>query len=466
MKGRAILAVGLLLLAGCQTRAVRTDALRTDLGALYVYLHPLPPASVRLRLVLAGAVAVRAEGETIPLELHVRDVDGRTVGRQRLLAAGRVPPGSYQGIALTVQGAWLRGEEGEAALLNPKAPVFVAAPFKVGREGAALVEVSYPREGAMRQGFRLEPEFVAYAPAKPVFSKVGYAASSGGGHLAVFDRSALEVVSAIGTGRGASAIAVDERERRAYVALSGEDAVDVVDIPAGQVIARIRLQAGDRPESLALAPNGVLLCANRDSNTVSVIDGRSFLEIDRIPVGNDPRHVLVDGLGRKAYVFNTRSDSISVIDVGRRVVVASVKTEAGPLRGAINRTSDRLYVIHADSPYVAVFDPGTLAPAGRIRVGMGARALLVDRNTDMIYLGKHGSGIVDIYDPFSLLPADFIDLPGSPSEMLIDREENRILFALPERDAVVAVDLVTKRIRAVMDVAGSPRSLGIMGAQR
>src|SRR5574342_158506 len=122
MKRRAILAIGFVLLAGCQTRAVRTDALRTDLGALYVYLDPLPAAAARLRVTLASAVAVGAEGDPIPLELRVRELDGRTAGRQRLLAAGRVPPGSYRGIALTVEGAWLRGEEGEAALLVPKEP--------------------------------------------------------------------------------------------------------------------------------------------------------------------------------------------------------------------------------------------------------------------------------------------------------------------------------------------------------
>jgi len=466
VRGRTIFAVSLVLLLGCQARGLRTDVPRTDLGGLYVYLSPLPETAVRLRLTLAGAAAVGADGAPVPLELRMRELDGQKPGRQRLLAAGRVPPGSYRGIALTIEGAWLRGEEGEAALLVPKEPVFIAAPFTVPREGAALVEVAYRHEGAMRQEFRLEPEFAVYVPAIPVFSKVGYAASFGGSHLAVFDRSALRVVSVIGTGRGPGAIAVDERERRAYVALSEEDAVEVVDIPGGKVVARVHLRAGDRPEWLALAPNGILLCANRDSDTVSVIDGRASLEIDRIPVGDAPRYVLVDRLGRRAYAFNTRSDSISVIDVGRRTVVASVTTEAGPFRGAFNRAADRLYVIHADSPYLTVVDLGALTRAGRVMVGMGAGALHVDRDTDLIYLGKRGSTVVDIYDPFSQLPIDFLDVPGEPSDMVIDREENRLLLALPQENAVVAVDLVTKRIRAVMDVAGAPGSLGIMGARR
>jgi YVTN family beta-propeller protein len=433
---------------------------------LYVYIRPLPDTAVHLRLVLSAAAAVGAGGELVPLDLRVRELDGRRAGRQRLLAVGKVPPGSYRGINIGIQGAWLRGEEGESALLVPREPVFVAVPLTVKKEGTAFAEISYRHEGSVFQGFRLEPEFAAYVTPKPVFSRVGYAATFEGNYLAVFDRSSMEVVSVIGTGRGPCAIAVDERERRAYVALSEDDAVDVVDIPSGQVVARVRLRVGDRPAGLALAPNGILLCANRDSDTVSVIDTRSAVEIDRIRVGDEPLNVMVDRLGRRAFVFNTRSDSISVIDVGRRTVVASVTTEAGPIRGAFNKASDRLFVIHADSPHMAVVDAGSLTSLGRVPMGLGVSTLKVDRNTDLLFLGQWGSTIVNVYDPFSFLPMDFIEVPGTPSDMVIDGEENTLLLAFPREDVVAAVDLVTRKIRAMMDVGGAPGSLGVMAEQR
>lgn len=466
MRERAILAIlCLVLLAGCRVRAVRPEPPRGDRAGLYVYLRPLPDAAARLRFAVAGVSAVDAEGRAVPLEVRVREFDGREAGRQRLLAAGRLPPGSYRGLAFTVGGAWLLGEDGEAALLVPGEPVFVEAPFSAGRAEAVLLEGVYRHEDSVRQGFRFEPQLSAHVPPVPVFSRVGYAASFAEDHLAVFDRKTLEVISVIATGRGPAAVVLDERERRAYAALSGEDAVEVVDVAAGRIVARVQLQAGDGPAWLALGPSGLLLCANRDSDTLSFIDGRSGVEVGRVAVGDEPGYVLMDRLGRRAYVFNVRSDSISVVDVGRRLVVGSVATEAGPLRGAFNRASDRLYVIHRDSPYLAVVDADRLTRVDRILVGMGAGDVHVDPATDLVYVGKKGSTVVDVYDPFSLLPVDYLEVAGGPADMVIDREENRLLLAVPEDDAVAAVDLITKRLRGVMDVGRDPRSVDVMGSR-
>jgi len=68
-------------------------------------------------------------------------------------------------------------------------------------------------------------------------------------------------------------MALDQRTKRAYVALSGEDEVDVIDVANGEVVDRIKLSGGDRPRELALTPDGrTLLVVNTGSNTVSIID--------------------------------------------------------------------------------------------------------------------------------------------------------------------------------------------------
>ncbi len=465
-KTAASIALGLLLLAGCQARAVRPEPPRGDQAALYVYVQPLPDTAARLHFAVAGVAAVDGAGQTVPLKMRTAEFDGREAGRQRLLAAGDVPAGSYRGLAVTFAGARLRGEEGEAALRVPEEPVVVAVPITVRRREAKLVEMVYRHEGSVEQGFRFQPNLAAYLPARPVVTRLGYAATFGEDLLAVFDRKTLEVVSVIATGRGPAAVVVDEREKRAYVALSQEDAVEVVDAASGIVVARVPLQAGDAPAWLALAPNGLLLSANRESNTVSFIDGRSAVEVGRVRVGDEPRFVLVDRLGRRAYVFNVRSDFLTVIDLARRAVVGSVPTDLGPFRGVFNRASDRLYVIHRDSPYLTVIDASSLTRIDRLLVGMGATDVHVDTDTDFVYVGKKGSNTLDVYDPFSLIPVDFIAVPGAPADMVIDREENRLLLAVPETDAVAAVDLVNKELRGVLDVGRDPRSLDVMGARR
>ena len=466
MRARAFLILGLLVLSGCQARAVRPEPPRGDQASLYVYIRPLPDTADRLRLAVTEVAAVGAGGEDVPLRLRGgAEIGGREKGRQRLLAVGQLPPGSYRGMSITIGKAWLRGEEGETALLIPEEPVFVDVAFSVGKAKAVLLDTAYRQKGAVRQGFRLEPEFTAHVPPKPIVNRTGYAVSSTEDHIAVFDRKTLEVLSVIATGNAPASVVMDERERRAYVALSEEDAVQVVDVAAGLVVARAQLRAGDRPTWLALAPNGIVLCANRGSNTMSFIDGRSGVEMSRVAVGIEPEYVLVDRRGRRAYVFNTRSVFLTVVDIARQAVMGSVATEVGPFRGAFNRTSDRLYVIHRDSPYLIVIDANRLDRLDRLLVGIGASSLIVDQDTDLIYLGKRNSPVMDVYDPFSLLPVDFVEVPGWPADMVIDREENRLLLAMPEVDAVVAVDLFTKKLRGKMDVGRDPRSIDVMGSR-
>jgi YVTN family beta-propeller protein len=465
-RGAVILALSLLVLAGCQARMVRPEPARGDQAGLYVYLRPLPESAVRLRFIVAGVAAVDGAGNAVPLKVRMAEIDGGESGRQRLLAAGTVPAGSYRGLAVTFAAAWLRGADGEAALRIPEEPVIVAMPFVVGRREARLAEIDYRHEDPVEQGFRFRPSLFAYMPSRPVVSRLGYAASFREDILAVFDRKTLEVVSVIATGRGPASVVLDERERRAYVALSQEDAVEVVDVSSGLVVARVPLQAGDAPAWLALAQNGLLLSANRGSNTMSFIDGRSAVEVGRVQVGNEPVYVLVDRPGRRAYVFNARSDFITVADLARRAVVGTVATDSGPFRGSFNRASDRLYVIHRDSPYLTVIDASRLTRVERLLVGMGACDIHVDTDTDFVYVGKKDSTVLDVYDPFSLLPIDFIPVPGAPADMAIDREENRLLLAVAEADAVVAVDLVNKSPQGVLDVGTDPRSLEMMGARR
>ncbi len=459
--------LALLLLVGCQAKVLSSRAVPGDEGRLVIYLQGLPQGAERLRFSLEGVDALRIDGAVFPLELRFAELDGRVRGRQRLLTAANLPPGAYRGLQFAVGKASVRTEDGEAALVTPDAPVAVDAPFTITARGATLLEAAYQHTGSIQQKFMFNPVFSAYLPPPPVSNRVGYVTSGGERQVTVFDRKTLEVAGLVGVGPRPAGLALDETMMRAYVAVSGEDAVDALDMVSGEILGRILLQTGDRPEELALTPDGrVLLAVNAGSNTVSVIDPQSYVELNRVAVGEKPLYVVLDRQGRHAYVFNQRSDSISVIDPERGEVVATIGTEAGPIRGAFNRAGDRLYVIHRDSPYLFSYDTSSLLSTGRVFVGMEAAAILVDSATDLIYLGRHHVPRVDIYDPFSLLPVDFLEVPGGVVDMVIDDEENRLLLAVPEKELVVSVDLIGKGVEGIFDVGTGAHSVDLMRARR
>jgi YVTN family beta-propeller protein len=252
---------------------------------------------------------------------------------------------------------------------------------------------------------------------------------------------------------------------RAYVAISGEDAVEAIDLLGGDVITHGQLVLGDRPEELAITPDRkTLLAANTGSNTVSFVDEATLVETRRILVGNGPQSILVDRAGRRAYVFNTLSSTISVLDIGTGGVVATIATEAGPVRGEFNRGGNRLYVLHKNSSYLGVFDPTTLSFVRRVYVGSGGTALKVDTKTDLIYLSRQGTGEIAVYNPFSFLPVDsFRTVGGEPSYLTIDGEGNTLFVALQGTSGVRAVRLIGHETAWETDVGDDPYWVTLMG---
>ena len=453
-----------LLLAGCQARPGMLRPVLESEGGLYVYFAPLPQEAARLTYRVESVSARREDGALFPLAVSFREVNLREGSRERLAALGALPPGRYSGLTIKVRDAILKGEDGDSALLLPEEPSRIDVPFDVNRRRGTVLVLSLLYRESLHSGFRFLPAFHAVIPGKLAVGLDAFATSRAGNTVTVFDKLTGRVVGVIPTGAGPSGMALDPRRRKAYVALSGDDAVELIDILSGESVDRVRLAPGDAPAELVLTPDGnTLLSVNAGSNTVSVIDPVSLFEEVRIPVGTGPQSILVDRNGRRAYVFNASSDSVSVLDLPGRRVAATVPTEAEPVRGDFSRDGKLLYVAHRSSPYLAVLDPVTLAVVRRIYVGTGATALKVDARTNRIYLARTRTGQVEIFDPIAALPSDFIATGGDVSFITIDGEGNNLLLVLPGERGVRMVGIVNRKTVAQVDVGDDPYGVTLMG---
>jgi len=453
-----------LLLAGCGASLPQFRPRPEGDGEAYLYLQPFPQEADRLTFNIGGIAALSQDGREIPLSVSLGEVRGADVKRQRLLAVGFLPPGDYAGFSLRISTASLKGEAGDSALLVPEAGTKIDFPFVVGRRQGRVIAMVLKYAQSVDAGFGFSPAFSMYFPDKPPTNLVGLVANSGSNDITVFNKKSLQVYDVIVTGRGPAGMALDQRTRRAYVALSGEDGIEVIDVAAGNVSDRIRLYPGDGPREVALTPDGrTLLSANTGSNTVSVIDADSRFEVTRIPVGNGPRSVAIEPTGRRAFVFNNLSNTISVLDIPTRSVITTIGVDPGPVRGQFNRRGDRLYVIHETSPYVVVINPNLLTVTGRFPVRSGVRSLKVDPNTDLVYLGKVRDFGVGLYDPFAFAPVGFIDTGAPVAQMTADGEENNLFMVCPDRKTVLVANLTSRRIVAEFDLGDDPYWATVMG---
>jgi YVTN family beta-propeller protein len=454
-----------LVATGCsQMKAPATRPLLQEEGALLVYLRAFPADAARLTFRFQEIAAVREGGGTIPLSMSITRVRGSRLTRERRLATGQLPAGRYAGLAISVASATLRGGEGDAGLLTPPEPVVIDAPFTLRRRGAVVLSLDFDVRRSLEANFRFTPVFRATPPPSPAPDLIGVATSRGSDMVMLFDKISGRILGAIPTGSEPTGLAIDRLRRRVYVAASGTDTVQAIDLLDQKVLNRAELRGGDEPMELALTRDaGTLLAVNAGSGTVSMIDPVTMVETKRIRVGNRPVSVLLDGPGRRAYVFNTASGTISVIDVAHGAVAGTIATEAGPYRGQFNRLQDTLFVIHLSTPNITAIDPLSLEVTNRVYVGPGLTAIKVDPQTDRIYLTNERTASLEIYDPLSLLPIDSIPTDGGVSFMAIDDEGNNLYLVLADSGEVQILPIVGMKTTARVEVGHDPYSVVLSG---
>ncbi|HSQ78292.1 MAG TPA: YncE family protein [Nitrospirota bacterium] len=454
----------LLLASGCAALPSLMKPVLEEEGEVFVYLQPFPQEAARLQFSIDHLSAVRSDGAEFPLPLSLAEFKQGEVRRQRLIATGILPPGQYQGLSYTVTKASLTGEEGEANLLVPEEPVKIPFPFNIRRKKALVLSLVFRYAESVQSGFSFTPGFHLVTPPMPAIGLVGYVVNPGNNTITVFDKKSGQVASIMAMGKGPQGVAFDRSAGKAYVSLEGEDAIEVIDVTAESSVNRINLKVGDGPREISLTPDGrFLLIVNAGSRTLSIVDPLSLVELNRVPVGEGPRSLLVGPGGTRCYVFNGLSNTLSVIDIPNSATVATISTEPGPLMGQFNRKGDQLYVIHEGSPYLWVFDPASLSVVKRVFVGSGISFIKLDTATDRIYGYRKLDVRVEVYDPFSLLPAEYITATSGIVYMTIDGEENNLYLVSAEKNLLMTVNLISRKIVSETDVGENPARVTMMG---
>ena len=451
--------------SGCFPPETTYRAPPRDEGRVLVYLQPLPQEAGNLRFIIEGIYASRDDGSHIPLSLSANELKvAKLIGFQKLLATGVLPPGSYSGLSIVISKAFVQGGEGEIALFVPEQPLTARHPFQVKKRQASTLFLSLKASGALTDFIHFTPVFSLAGPGGILLNLTGYVSNSASDLVTVFNKKTMLVVDSIATGSGPKGIVLDQRRRRAYVAVSAGDAVEVYDLVKGRFISRLQLSFGDQPSELALTPDGrILISANRGSNTVSIIDAISLFQLQRIRVGEGPTSVVVDPSGFKAYVMNSLSSTISVVDLTQRAITVTISVEGSPLRGAFNRSGSKLFVISENSLNVQVIDPSQFRVTEKIFTGMGAASIAVNLRTELVPVGKNFGGGITIVDPLSSMFIDTITGSGNAAFMTIDRQENTLFVALPDQRKLRKINLTSKKIMAEIEVNEGAYAVVVVG---
>ena len=113
-----------------------------------------------------------------------------------------------------------------------------------------------------------------------------------------------------------------------YVAVSGENAIAVIDPTTLKVLRKF--SSGPDPETFAVHPNGNLYISNEENAKASVFDPKSGKLVAEIKVGIEPEGVAIAPDGTRAIVTSESTNMLHVIAIPEHKIVANILVGARP----------------------------------------------------------------------------------------------------------------------------------------
>ena len=312
------------------------------------------------------------------------------------------------------------------------------------------------------------------------------------------------IFKTITVGKSPEGIAVNPETNMVYVANRDLNSTAVIDGKTNKVVANVTV--GPSPHSVAVNPNTNLIyvsnrgfpidnitTTNTDSNTVSVIDGKTNKVVANVTVGYSPEGVAVNPVTNKIYVANSGDYSVSVIDGSNNKVVDKMLT-VDPDFGnlpliynlatfvAVNPKTNMVYLTNEDADTVSVIDgkndrmltspisidrigqPGVTLPA--IRVGLQPHGLAVNPETNMIYVPNGDSNSTSVIDGKTNKVVANVTVGNDPHVIAINPKNNMVYvtnFGGGEgiTNTVSVIDGNTTKVVANITVGSSPHSVAV-----
>ena len=203
---------------------------------------------------------------------------------------------------------------------------------------------------------------------------------------------------------------------------------------------------------------------NGKSNTVSVIDLRTFALAKTIPVGSEPTGIVANSKKNEIYVVNNGSSNVSVIDAERNAVVATIGVHGRPYFIDVSADGRRAYVANSASSNVSVIDLEKRIVIGNVRVGTAPGLARISPDGSTIVVSNRGDNTVSLIDTKFLRVRATLPVCQQPEDIAILPDSSKAFVACTGSSQVASIALQsgsqkTDRLMALLDVGRTPVSL-------
>jgi len=195
----------------------------------------------------------------------------------------------------------------------------------------------------------------------------------------------------------------------------------------------------------AQAPH-TLYVANQMADTISVVDGATFVVAATIPTGGNPHGILVDVSKGVAYVCNRGENTISVIDLRSRKELTRIPAPGAPHGMALSADSATLFSTGLQE--INVIDLATRQLVASIPVGQDPHMLHRSPDKTRLYTGNRRDGTISVIDITKRAVIATIPVGRTPEDFAISPDGHEIIVGNMGDDSVTVIDATTHAVTA------------------
>jgi YVTN family beta-propeller protein len=244
----------------------------------------------------------------------------------------------------------------------------------------------------------------------------------------------------------------------AYVGLFGDNALGIVDVGAGKVLATIPVTA---PDGMAITPDGAkVYVSSNDSGSVAVIDTAARRLSTTIAVGAQPSGMVATSDGKYVIVAVQGDGEAVIIDTATDSVLAHAAV-GKPHSAAMNPDGSLAFVAAQaqDAPGVQCVDVPSGKPEALFPLDAPPRAL-----TDVLgklYVTEVGSADVTVLDATTGQKLTAVTTGGSPHDVRPTRDGSAVLTVSQTAGELDFIDPASSAIVARVATGTMPHWIGL-----
>lgn len=247
------------------------------------------------------------------------------------------------------------------------------------------------------------------------------------------------------------------------VANRNSDTISVIDAGTDLVVDTVQLPMfpGDAvPEPMYVVNTPTknrVWVGDRANDRVVVFDGNNFAVEATVPCGDGVFHMAADQAGHQLWVVNNTDKTATVIDAKKLDVVATVPMPANlgaPHDIVLDSQGLFAYVTFLADDTVVQYETITFTEMNRAVVGISPHVAYNQKN-DELYLPCQGSDAIFVLDAVKLSPVDIIPVPNAHG-VITSRNSKRLYATNISDGGIGAIFGIDTKTNSVLSVADTP----------